>query len=88
MSTSCGSLPGSCTCRTGRLACLQEQLADALKHMLMQGQDTDMALIIDGKALIHGLADDTKARLLEVGGICTLCPALGMHRTVTDTSLG
>ena len=79
MFSSCSSLPCCCTCLTGRLACLQEQLSDALKHMLMQGQDSDIALIIDGKALIHGLADDTKARLLEVGGSCNAAQALGMH---------
>ena len=87
MFTSGGSLLGSCACLTGRVSCLQEQLADALKHMLMQGLDTDMALIIDGKALIHGLADDTKARLLEVGAFAHSAQGLGMQ-LLTDTTLG
>ena len=52
--------------------------------MLMQGLDTDMALIIDGKALIHGLADDTKARLLEVGAFAHSAQGLGMQ-SLTDT---
>ena len=48
-----------------------------------------MALIIDGKALIHGLADDTKARLLEVGAPCTLCPSpWHAFHGGTDTTLG
>lgn len=44
-----------------------EQLQDALK--CMAGADaggTDNALIIDGKALLHGLAPDVKATLLQV----------------------
>lgn len=46
---------------------ITEQLQDALKSMAEAGAGgTDNALVIDGKALLHGLAPDTKAALLQV----------------------
>lgn len=46
---------------------IQEQLQDALKCMAEAGAGgSDNALIIDGKALLHGLAPDVKASLLQV----------------------
>lgn len=47
---------------------IQAQLADVLKDMAERpGDEQDNALIIDGKALLHALNPDTKAKLLEVG---------------------
>ena len=46
---------------------IQEQLQDALKSMAEgAAEGLDNALVIDGKALLHGLAPDTKASLLQV----------------------
>lgn len=51
---------------------ITEQLQDALKSMAEVGPaGTDNALVIDGKALLHGLAPDTKATLLQVS--CAIC---------------
>ncbi|KAK9829125.1 hypothetical protein WJX72_004020 [[Myrmecia] bisecta] len=50
-----------------------EQLDDVIKCIESQKEEeghTDNALIIDGKALLHGLADDVKDRLLRVGAEC------------------
>lgn len=49
-----------------------EQLQDALQCMAeaKAGNGGDNALIIDGKALLHGLAADLKAQLLQVGAVC------------------
>lgn len=47
---------------------IQAQLDDVLKDMEGQSEDDqDNALVIDGKALLHALTSDTKARLLQVG---------------------
>lgn len=46
---------------------IQEQLQDALKSMAEgAAEGLDNALVIDGKALLHGLAPDVKASLLQV----------------------
>ncbi|KAK9864093.1 hypothetical protein WJX84_000818 [Apatococcus fuscideae] len=48
-----------------------QQLQEAEAHILsMAHEDGDSALIIDGKALSHGLATDLRAQLLSVGGRC------------------
>jgi hypothetical protein len=47
--------------------CVKQQLTDALGHMTCRRDDGgDNVLIIDGKALLHALADDMKATLLQV----------------------
>lgn len=44
-----------------------QQLNDALAHMKgNEGEGTDNALIIDGKALGHALAEDARSQLLAV----------------------
>ncbi len=48
---------------------MREQLNDALRHMARNssgGSDGGNALIIDGKALVHALAGDTRDALLAV----------------------
>ena len=48
-----------------------EQLQDALHCMAearADGGGGENALVIDGKALLHGLGPDLKAQLLQVGG--------------------
>ena len=50
---------------------MREQLNDALRHMARNssgGSDCGNALIIDGKALVHALAGDTRDALLAVSG--------------------
>lgn len=49
-------------------ATVREQLSDALRHMARGNSEGGNALIIDGKALVHALADDCRAALLAVRG--------------------
>lgn len=49
-------------------ATVREQLSDALRHMARDSSEGGNALIIDGKALVHALADDCRAALLAVRG--------------------
>ena len=52
-------------------ATVREQLSDALRHMVRDSSGSSEggnALIIDGKALVHALADDCRAALLAVRG--------------------
>ncbi|BDA43574.1 Phospholipid-transporting ATPase 3 [Coccomyxa sp. Obi] len=51
-------------------ATVREQLSDALRHMARDSSEGGNALIIDGKALVHALADDCRSALLAVGQAC------------------